>query len=481
MNKKGLILALAALLFVSPVLAGDNWTSIFDGKTLNGWKASENPDSFRVEDGVIVCGGPRAHLFYEGTNGNTVFRNFEFKAKVKTEPYANSGVFIHTRYQDSGWPAAGYECQVFNAPRPGQTGYVEKKMTGSLYAVRNVWKSPARDNEWFDYHIKVQGKTITIRVNDTLVVDYTEPMNPAREKGEEGRIISEGTFALQSHDPESTVRFKDLMVRKLPDDLPTPGKPAGDAELGRIFTGMGRNNFPLVDYHVHLKGDLDTDSLLAKAREYGFTYGIAFNSGLLNMLPDENSVREFLRKYKKIPGTYLAMQAEGREWMDLFTRESIEQFDYVITDSMTVTDFNGRRMRLWMENETEVGDPEEFMEMLVSRIEKIMSTEMLDIYVNPTFLPAQLQSRYDELWTDARKERVIAALAENGIAMEINAVRKIPSLDFVRRAKAKGVKLTFGTNNTGSADLFNPSYWLEAIDKCGLTPEDMWDPETDKK
>ena len=354
-------------------------------------------------------------------------------------------------------------------------------MTGSLYAVRNVWKSPAADNEWFDYHIKVEGKTVRISINGTLLVDYTEPENPPRAEGHEGRVLSEGTFALQCHDPDSTVRYKEIMVRRLADELPSPGTPAADPRLDRIFTEMGMNNFPLVDYHVHLKGDLDTEAILAKSREYGFTCGIAFNSGLLNMLPDENTARKFLREYRRIPGTYLAMQAEGREWMDLFTRETIEEFDYVITDSMTVTDFSGRRMRLWMEDETEVGDPEEFMEMLVSRIEKIMSVEFLDIYVNPTFLPAQLQDRYDELWTDERIERVIDALAENGIAMEINAVRRIPSLDFISRAKAKGVKLTFGTNNTGSGDLFDPSYWLEAIEKCGITSQDMWNPVTDKK
>jgi len=165
------------------------------------------------------------------------------------------------------------------------------------------------------------------------VVDYTEPENPPRPEGSEGQILSSGTFALQCHDPESTVFFKDIKVRRLPDALPTPGNPPADRVLDQRLTEMGLNNFPLVDYHVHLKGNLTTADLLAKAREYGFTYGLAFNCGLKNPLPDENSLRKFLADYKRIPGTYLAMQAEGREWMDLFTRESIEQFDYVITDS----------------------------------------------------------------------------------------------------------------------------------------------------
>ena len=479
MHKPVIIFIHVVALLCASCWAQEGWITLFNGESLDGWEASENPGSFRVEEGAIVCAGPRAHLFYTGEDGKAIFRNFELKAKVKTAPGANSGIFFHTKFQDTGWPSNGYEAQVFNSQRPGQTGYAERKMTGSLYAVRNLWKTPAKDNEWFDYSIRVQGKTIRIFINDTLVVDYTEPENTPAVKGQEGGILSSGTFALQCHDPGSTVFFKDLKARRLPDALPTPENPPADEALDRRLTELGLNNFPLVDYHVHLKGDLTTEDLLAKAREYGFTYGIAFNCGLRNPLPDETSLRKFLDGYKRIPGTYLAMQAEGREWMDLFTRESIEQFDYVITDSMTVTDFHGKRMRLWMEDETEVGDPEEFMEMLVSRIEKIMDHEMLDIYVNPTFLPAELKDRYDELWTEKRMSRVIQALADNKIAMEINAVRRIPSLEFISQAKRKGVKFTFGTNNTGSEDLFDPSYWLEAIDKCGLTAEDMWNPGMD--
>jgi len=479
MKKTGILAILITLALVTPCLPEAGWVPLFDGKSLDGWKASENPGSFRIEDGAIVCSGPRAHLFFTGGDGEASFRNFEFKAKVKTSPGSNSGIYFHTRFQDSGWPSAGYEAQVLNSARSAAGIDPERKMTGSLYAVRNVWNPPAVDNEWFDYNIQVQGKTIRIFINGVMTVDYTEPDNPPRARDQEGRILSAGTFALQCHDPGSTVYFRDLQVRELEDGLSSPGSPPADRELDRRLTELGWNNFPLVDYHVHLKGNLTTADLLAQAREYGFTYGIAFNCGLKNPLPDEKSVRDFLSSYQRIPGTYLAMQAEGREWMDLFTRESIERFDYVITDSMTVTDFHGRRMRLWIKEETEVGDPEEFMEMLVSRIEKIMSHESLDIYVNPTFLPAELQDRYDELWTEPRMNRVVRALADNGIAMEINAVRRIPSLAFIHRAKEEGVRFTFGTNNTGADDLFNPSYWLEAIDKCGLTPLDMWKPEKD--
>ncbi len=169
------------------------------------------------------------------------------------------------------------------------------------------------------------------------------------------------------------------------------------------------------------------------------------------------------------------MQAEGREWLELFSKESRERFDYVFTDAMTWTNDNGKRMRLWLPEETEVGDPQDFMDQLVDRIEKVL-TEPIDIYVNPTFLPDELNDRYDELWTEARMDRVIKALVDNQVAFEINNRRKIPSAAFIERAKAAGVTFTFGTNNGGANDFGRMDYAIEMISECGLTPQDMWMP-----
>lgn len=187
-----------------------DWTSLFDGKTLNGWKASDNPATFKVENGTIVVEGPRAHLFYVGPVNNHNFKNFEFKAQVKTTPGSNSGMYFHTEYQDTGWPAKGYEVQVNNT-------HTDWRKTGSLYAVQDVKEIPAKDNEWFTQHITVQGKKVTIRVNDKVLVEYTEPDTLTRSQDKPGRWISSGTFALQGHDPKSKVYYKDIMVKVLPD------------------------------------------------------------------------------------------------------------------------------------------------------------------------------------------------------------------------------------------------------------------------
>lgn len=177
------------------------WISLFDGKTLDNWKASEHPETFSIKDGTIMVFGDRAHLFYVGPFMEHNFKNFEFKVQVMTTPGSNSGIFIHTAYQETGWPSQGYEIQVNNS-------HTDWRRTGSVYALQDVKEAPAKDDEWYTQHIIVQGNKITVKVNDKIINEYTET-NPAK--------LTTGTFALQGHDPKSKVFYKDIMVKPLPD------------------------------------------------------------------------------------------------------------------------------------------------------------------------------------------------------------------------------------------------------------------------
>jgi hypothetical protein len=204
-------LPVCLLLFASSShTAQDGWVSLFDGKSLANWKVGENASTFSVENGTIVAHGPTAHLFYEGDVHQHNFKNFEFKADVMTTPGSNSGIYFHTEYQESSWPKKGYEVQVNNS-------HTDWRRTGSLYAVQDVKEVYVKDNEWFTEYFKVEGKHVTVKINDKTVVDYTEPDSVKRDAGSEGRVISNGTFALQGHDPNSKVYFKNIMVKVLPD------------------------------------------------------------------------------------------------------------------------------------------------------------------------------------------------------------------------------------------------------------------------
>jgi hypothetical protein len=187
---------------------GDGWISLFDGKSLNGWKVGANASTFSVKDGAIVANGPVAHLFYVGDVKNHDFKNFEFKADVMTTPGSNSGLYFHTAYQDSSWPVKGYEVQVNNS-------HEDWRRTGSLYAIQDVKETYVKDNEWYTESIIVKDKHVTVKINDKAVVDYDEPVNVQREKGMEQRVLSSGTFAIQGHDPRSKVFFKNIMVKPL--------------------------------------------------------------------------------------------------------------------------------------------------------------------------------------------------------------------------------------------------------------------------
>lgn len=199
----------------------DGWVSLFDGKTLNGWKSNEAGESsksgkkiegvFTVEDGAIKVKGGRAHLFYAGDVNGAKFKNFEFKAKVKTTEGGNSGIYFHTAFQEEGWPKKGYECQV-------NSTHTDRRKTASLYAIKDVMdKAPSIDDEWFDYYIKVEGKKVTIKINDKVVNEYEEPADVKGHRTSEfaERIIDQGTFCFQGHDPNSTTYFKDIMVKPL--------------------------------------------------------------------------------------------------------------------------------------------------------------------------------------------------------------------------------------------------------------------------
>jgi 3-keto-disaccharide hydrolase len=216
LSPRALHLAVAALfvafaLAARPVAApdADGWVSLFDGKTLDGWKASDEPGTFHVEDGAIVVNGPRSHLFYVGPVNDHRFTNFEWKAEVMTFPKANSGMYFDTEFQETGWPQKGYEVQVNNS-------HTDPIRTGSLYHVQDVMTTYVHDNEWFTQDIAVQGKHVVVKINDRIVVDYTEPDDVQRPPDMAGRRIAPGTFALQGHDPGSKVLYRNIMVKVLP-------------------------------------------------------------------------------------------------------------------------------------------------------------------------------------------------------------------------------------------------------------------------
>ncbi|MFM1903389.1 MAG: hypothetical protein RLZZ440_1289 [Planctomycetota bacterium] len=189
------------------------FTSLFDGTSLAGWKANERPESWKVEDGAIVCHGDRSHLFYVGDDPAhpADFKDFHFKTEVMTRPGANSGIFFHTAWQNDGWPAQGYEMQVNNSQG-------DPVRTGSIYHFVKNFEPPAKDDTWFTQELIVKGKTIRVIVDGKTLFEYVEPegVTGAAPGGGGSHKLSHGTFALQAHDPGSEVHYRNIRVKRLP-------------------------------------------------------------------------------------------------------------------------------------------------------------------------------------------------------------------------------------------------------------------------
>lgn len=253
-----------------------------------------------------------------------------------------------------------------------------------------------------------------------------------------------------------------------------PEKPdAIDAEIAKLKA----EGYELIDFHAHLKGGLTIEQLVAHQKRTGIRYGVAVNCGLGFPITTDAGANDFFRSMQGQP-VYIAMQAEGREWMRLFSTATVARFDYVFTDGMTLFDHRGKRTRLWIKEEVEIPDKQAFMEHLTATIARILREEPIDIYVNPTFLPAVIAAEYDALWTPERMRRVIEAARAGGVAIEINCRYRIPSATFIKLAKQAGLKFTFGTNNT-DMQLGRCEYGLEMIRACGLKPSDFWKPKPD--
>lgn len=442
--------------------AANGFIELFDGKTMEGWKS--NSDSWKLQDGTLCSEGTPGNLFYSGNVSEGTFENYILHIEAKALPGSMGGILLNTRYAESGETTRGYKVQINNSQAKSGAEYEHRK-TGSLYNVRNVYKQLVGDNEWFNLDITVRENHVAIEVNGLKVVDYREPISAA--------LFEPGTFALQSLGADNRIHFRRVAVKPLPNEIETIWLLEPDAKQ-KAFNKLSASDFPLVDLHTHLKGGFTSPMLLDYAYASGVNFGVGANCGLKFPITNDFGALEFLKQYEGSP-FFLAIQAEGREWVDMFSKETRLQFDYVFTDSMTLFNREGKRMRLWIPEETEVGEPQGFMDMLVERIESIM-TEPIDIYANPTFLPPALAKDYETLWTDARIDRVVAAAKKNNVAIEINSNLKLPGLRFIKKAKAAGLKFTLGTNND-SPDLGDHlGYALEVIEKCGLSAEDMWMP-----
>ncbi len=444
------------------------WVSLFDGATLNGWRASENRGSWTVKDGTLSCNGERSHLFYVGPDGQAQFTDFEAEVEVFTHSGANSGVYFHTAWVDKGWPTQqGFEMQVNNHQPvfPGDTGaaYVENKKTGSLYGVRNAYKALARDNEWFTLKLHVQGPRVRIRVNDTLVVDYLEPEGEVSGLTPPLPKIGKGTFALQCHDGKSQVQYRRIAVHPLPPAASTTRAPNPDPAFARRYR-LARDNFPLVDLRaLDAKDTGGLEAALAAARGGALFVGVTASAGQTRAIKDDAGIDGLVKRFGGKP-LFLGLRADERGWAAAITPKALAKIDFVLLDGETLAAALPKGA---------AADPNAYGDALVAATVSSLAQEPIDVYGAPLFLPAALAGQREAIWTEARQQQIIDATVKHRVAIEINGARRLPGEAFVRKAKAAGGRFTLGhcAVNTPAAD-----YCFDLREKVGLAWRDMYEP-----
>jgi histidinol phosphatase-like PHP family hydrolase len=272
-----------------------------------------------------------------------------------------------------------------------------------------------------------------------------------------------------------------MTTRTRRDFLARAAAVAGLATLTRRSNADAPSDLPKVDYHVH-RDNSTLDQILPLSQERGVKFGIVEHAGTKeNVYPVVLSNDDELNAYVDSlegRGVYKGVQAEWTDWASCFSKKALARLDYVLTDCMTYPGKNGARIKLWepvASEHIDFSNPERFMDEFVDWQVRIVETQPCDILANVSWLPPQVADAFDQLWTEKRMARLIDAALRNHVAIEISSSYKLPSLAFLKLAKAAGVKFSFGSNGRypkmGLLD-----YSLEMASAIGLAKEDMFTP-----
>jgi histidinol phosphatase-like PHP family hydrolase len=237
-------------------------------------------------------------------------------------------------------------------------------------------------------------------------------------------------------------------------------------------------DFPLEDYHVHLNS-ITLEQVIAKSRETGVKYGLLEHLGTKEneypiVLSNDKELLDWIAKLKD-HGVYIGAQAEWIDWVPCFSKEVLSRLDYILTDSWTVRDANGKRIKAFSAGYDPGGDPEAFMKWYVDWIVEILETTPLDIWSHPMWVTRKFSAQLEKMWTEERMRRVVMTCKNTNTAVEIDSSVRLPTMPFLRIAREEGVKFSFGASSQGAR--VNPIDWsINTARDLGLTRKDMFQP-----
>ncbi len=235
--------------------------------------------------------------------------------------------------------------------------------------------------------------------------------------------------------------------------------------------------FPVHDYHVHLSNTLTIDQALQLGKDRGVQLGILEHPGPGFPINTDAELQRYIDSLRPYP-VRIGLQPVYPGWSKAFSKPVLDQLDYILMDALTLPQPDGGWLAIW-QIDTMVDDGEAFMTRHLQFIEQLLTSEPIDIFGWPTFLPVPIARYYAELWTKPRIDRIISLCANppqgspHKIAIEINELAHVPDENFIRAAKRAGLKFTFGTDsrNQNAAHFY---YCYQMAQRCGLTEGDMF-------
>jgi len=242
---------------------------------------------------------------------------------------------------------------------------------------------------------------------------------------------------------------------------------------GNLFDGAPpKPAFPVADYHVHLSEHLSIEQAVALGKERGIQVGILEHPGPGYPINTDADLQHYIDTLRKYP-VRVGLQPVYPGWSKAFSKSLLDQLDYVLMDALTLPKPDGAWLAIW-QIDTMVDDGEAFMTRYLQFIEQVLTTEPIDIFGWPTFLPVPIARQYTQLWTPQRMQRIIDLAQARKIAIEINELAHVPDEAFITRAKQAGLKFTFGTDSRTPQAATHFYYCYQMVQKCGLTEADMF-------
>lgn len=186
----------------------DGFVSLFDGKTIAGWRKAGGGATYWVEDGCIVGKvgpGPNTFLCTEKT-----FSNFVLKLEAKFDEPGNSGIQIRSHQRPGNGRVYGYQCEIDPSERSWSGGIYDEARRGWLFKLdtNEAARKAFKRDDWNEFVIEAQGRRIRTWVNGVPCADFTD---------ESDQADLEGFIALQVHaGKKGQIRWRNIRIKELP-------------------------------------------------------------------------------------------------------------------------------------------------------------------------------------------------------------------------------------------------------------------------